>query len=96
MTTTNQDPDQPLGPFDYTAAAKIIARWPDVCAGLLERHQSDRHGRCRGCRSATHGAPHAPCQLRQIAEQAQTLNHRPDNATPGESRECAARVSRFR
>ncbi|HEY1971686.1 MAG TPA: hypothetical protein VGH89_27270 [Pseudonocardia sp.] len=82
MTITSQNDDQPLGPYDYEAAAKIIARWPDVCAGLLQRHQPDRDGRCLGCRSATHGAPHAPCRLRQLAERAHALNHRPARIPP--------------
>lgn len=49
------------------AAAREIARMPQVAERLRETHVAGPDGRCLGCPSATSVAPIWPCTLRLLA-----------------------------
>lgn len=54
----------------FLAAAREIARMPNVVAGLQAAHIAGTDGRCRGCPSTHSVAPRWPCRLRMLADHA--------------------------
>ncbi len=63
-----------MGPNDarWHMAADELARMPDVVQRLVEAHQPDEHGLCRGCTTPGVGTPLVrwPCGLHGVAAEA--------------------------
>lgn len=58
---------------------------PEVIANLLDKHRSDRAGRCVACTQGGRGAPMTqfPCTLYALASAAQMLREREPPAARG-------------
>jgi hypothetical protein len=60
--------------------AVALAAMPDVVAVLVRDHVPDARGRCIACGTPGTGTPHLPwpCPLRQVADNARKVRHRPE------------------